>query len=122
MTNKFKPSDFPTRAEYENHLVELERAQTLAGRILMIMNDAYNFADYGTQIYSAMQDIVHDAVQLGYEAAIGKPHKASDYGVNAALLSGHGDACWFCDYAAHRLGERECMLDECKLGVSEFIE
>ena len=122
MTNKFKPSDFPSPEEYERHRISLERAQTLAGRILLIMNDAYNFAEYGTQIYSAMLDIVHDAVQLGYEAAIRKPHKASDYGVNAAVLSGHEDACWFCKNNAERLGDRDCLLGECKLSVKDIIE
>ncbi len=122
MTKQFKPSDFSTYSEYERHSIALERAQNLNYRLFQIWNDCMGLVEPDTIIYSNLVAVMDEAVQLGYEEAIGKPHKASDYSVNEEVLNGHENACWFCNNNAHRLGDMDCLLDECKLEVSEFIE
>lgn len=122
MTNQFKPSDFATRAEYEKHAVALERAQTLNFRLFQIWNDYIDFIRPESALYINLLAVLDEAVQIGYEAGIGKPHKASDYHIPEECLADHENACWFCKSAAHRLGELECLLDECKFEAKEFFD
>lgn len=122
MTNQFKPSDFSSYAEYEKHAVALERAQTLNFRLFEIWNDCMELVQPDTNLYCNLLAVLDESVQLGYEAAIGKPHKASDYSVSEETIGGHDNACWFCNNNVERIGDRDCMLRECKFEVKEYID
>lgn len=121
------PKDFEDVHTYETHRNELERAQRVANRLFDLWNDANEVFQPHTGFWYEAIGIIEDAVQIGYESAIGLPHKASDYDVDKATVEDYVDRCKFCKHEYYVYGcEQNCALKnkglDCKLEVKEYIE
>jgi hypothetical protein len=93
-------------------MIGLERAQTLARKICGIWGDEYGFAEPNTVQYRAILELADMATQIGYEQAIGKKHKSSDYGMSQDFAETLPNKCAYCraQYFAYGCEDR-CSWD-----------
>lgn len=120
----FSPKDFG--ATYEKHRDELERARRVAKLLLDLWVDATGWFPKGTSRCYEIQSLIEDATRIGYEAALGMPHKSKDYDIDEVTLGGYGHKCDFCkhQYFVYNC-EEECARTSaglsCKLTVKENL-
>ena len=123
----FDTGDFANYDDYRWHSDNLERTQRLNNHIFAAWNSISNFFEPHSGWYMEMQGLLERAVQLGYEAALGLPHKATDYDLDERTLDGYADKCRFCKHEYLVYGcESECArLNNglpCKLEAKEYVE
>lgn len=122
----FSPSDFGDYETYYGHKARLDRAQSSADRLLDVWNGMTGFFWHHPGMYFEIQRLLHDSAQLGYEAAIGKGHRAIDYDITPETLT-RDNECQFCEhhYMVYNC-EDECKRKKeglpCKLEVREYFE
>lgn len=123
----FNPSQFTDYDEYRKHRDNLERTQRLKNHIFEAWNSISNLFPPYSGYYIEIQELLEGAVQLGYEAALGMPHKATDYDIDERTLDAYQNKCHFCKHHYLIYGyEDECILRKkrlpCKLEVKEYID
>ncbi|MDD3021788.1 MAG: hypothetical protein PHX61_12545 [Alphaproteobacteria bacterium] len=123
----FDPKDFPDYHTYEINRNKLERAQRVANRLFDLWNDSTGIFQPHTGYWYEAIGSIEDAVQIGYEEAIGLPHKSSDYDVDEVTVGDYADRCKFCKHVYYVYGcEENCALKtkglECNFEVKEFLE
>ena len=123
----FNPKDFGEYTTYEKHRNELERARRVAKLLLGLWVDATGWFPKGTSRHYEIQSLIEDATRIGYEAALGMPHKVKDYDIDEVTLGCHEHKCDFCkhQYFVYNC-EEECARTSiglpCKLTVKENLE
>lgn len=122
----FVASDFSDYHAYETHRNQLERARRVSKRLLDLWADAGVWFPKGSSVYYEMLSLVEDATKIGYEAALGMPHRAKDYDVDSATLRGYAHKCDFCkhQYFVYNC-EEECARKNkglpCEIDTVEYI-
>jgi hypothetical protein len=122
-----QPSDFESYHAYETHRDALEHAQKTNIRLFDVWNSLLDLVDYDTGKWCELRRILDDAVQIGYESALGLPHRAADY-LEKWSLSTYPGACTFCknSYVHPVEGEVGCNLEDndlrCRFEMKEFLE
>jgi hypothetical protein len=119
-------SDFSGYKEYEEHRNSLNRAQGAADQLLKLWDADNSFTRQYPGTYWQIQRLLHQAAKLGYEAAIGKPHLSSEYGITPQIMPDQLK-CSFCKHHYLVYGcESECTRKKaglpCELEVKEFLE
>jgi hypothetical protein len=127
MREPFYANQFTTWEEYEKHADGLDKAQMLARKVCGIWGDEYGLAEPNTEWQKRLYEIVEMAAQIGYEQAIGKSHRSSDYGITEDLVETLPNKCEFCESCYYVYGcEERCALEsndeECRLHVKQNLE
>lgn len=122
----FSPSDFPDYATYRQHKHFLNRAQSAADTVFNVWDELTQFTHRHRGMYWELQRLLHDAVQIGYESALGLPHRSSDYDITAETLKDDPNKCRMCKHGYLVYGcEQRCSLAdcerECNLEVREYL-
>ena len=123
----FSPSDFPDYATYHQHKSALDRAQSTSDIVLNAWDGLTKFTHRHNGMYWELQRLMHDAVQIGYESALGLPHRSSDYDITAKTLKDDPNKCRMCKHGYLVYGcEQRCSLAdcerECELEVREYLD
>ena len=123
----FDPQDFPDYSTYEKHRNKLQRAQRVSKSLFDIWNSVTGWFPHNSGYYYEIMSILDDAVQVGYEQAMGMPHKAKDYDIDEHSIDGYTEACDFCKHQFFVYGcEEECARKvnglQCKLEVKENLD
>lgn len=122
----FVPSEFPDFSTYNKHRRALNDAQGVSDRVLSVWDDLTGFTRRNPGMYFEIQRLMHDAAQIGYESALGRSHRASDYDITSKTLSDR-IKCQFCKNNYYVYGcEPECKRKKeglpCEIEVKEFLE
>lgn len=123
----FEPSDFQDYDTYTKSRNQLRRAQRVGKSIFDLWNDANGLCLRDSSLYYELESLLDDAVQIGYEAALGMPHKASDYDIDRATVIGYENQCDFCkhQYFVYNC-EEECARENkglpCNLEIKEHLD
>lgn len=122
----FTQSDFPDYGTYIKHKSKLDRAQSTTDELLHAWDSLTGFTHRHVGMYWELQRLMHDAAQVGYEAAIGKPHRISDYDITEETIKYDPDKCRYCTHQYLVYGcEPECARLKaglaCELEVREFF-
>lgn len=122
----FVTSDFPDYTTYETHRRALNRAQGVSDQLLTVYDDMTCLTRRHPGMYSEIQQLMHDATQIGYETGIGMEHRAKDYDITPETLSNR-TKCKFCTNSYYVYGcEHNCKRINaglpCELEVKEFLE
>jgi hypothetical protein len=121
------PKDFKDYHTYEANRDRLERAQRVAVNIYDALISLTDRVEEDSMLDLELIRLVQNSVQIGYEAALGLPHKASDYDITPETLLYFPARCVFCKHRFTKDGnEMECALEwdnkPCKIEVKEFID
>ena len=121
------PKDFKDYHTYEINRARLERAQRTAVNVYDAIIGLTNCVEEDSMLDLELIRMIQNAVQIGYEEAIGLPHKSSDYDVDDVTVGDYVDRCKFCKHVYYVYGcEENCALKtkglECKLEIKEFLE
>jgi hypothetical protein len=125
--NGLQPNDFTDYHAYETHRDALERAQRTTVRLFDVWNALYDLVDYDTGKWCELRRILDDAVQLGYESALGLSHRTADY-LDKWSLSTYSDVCAYCNNskASYFEGETSCPIEDagerCQFEMKEFLD
>ena len=122
----FSPSDFPDYGTYRQHKSALDRAQSAADTVFNAWDNLTQFTHRHRGMYWELQRLLHDAVQIGYESALGLPHRSSDYDITAETLT-RDNKCRMCKHGYLVYGcEPECSRTKaglpCELEVREYLD
>ena len=121
------PKDFKDYHTYEINRDRLERAQRTAVNVYDAIIGLTNCVEEDSMLDLELIRMIQNAVQIGYEAALGIPHKAEDYDITTDTLVYFPARCVFCKHRFTMDGcEMECALEynnePCKLEVKEFLD
>lgn len=123
----FEAKDFPDSFTYDRHKNALRRAQRTSKSLFDLWNSVTGWFPEDSGYYYEIMSLLDDAVQIGYEQALGIPHKSSDYDIDNGSIDGYTGAC---DFYKHQYFvyncEEECARKnnglECKLEVKEYLD
>ena len=123
----FEPADFIDYHAYETNRNQLERAQRTAKSVFDIWNAGVGLFLKDSGYYYEILSLLDDAVQIGYERAIGLSHKSTDYDIDAVTLNGYTGACNFCKHQYFVYGcEEECARKSaglsCEIDAKEYLD
>lgn len=123
----FIPKDFADYNTYEKNAIKLEQTQRLYHKIFNVWISLSGMIEKDTPLFCEIASLLDNAVQIGYEAALDMPHKASDYDIDRATVIGYENQCDFCkhQYFVYNC-EEECARENkgfpCDLDVKEYLD
>ena len=116
------PNDFSNYRSYSESSTRLERAQKIFRKIFATACSASGICSM-----DKFSSLLNDAVQMGFESALGLPHRSINYGMTNDVLRESQLPCSFCNHCYLVYGcEENCALKNtglpCKMEVKEYLD